>query len=55
MGKPAETRWEKYIDNMIAKHLEDTPGLTARTISDYKSSIRSLLRKMDKAWRPIPP
>jgi len=48
MGKPAETRWEKYIDNMIAKHLEDTPGLTARTISDYKSSIRSLLRKMDK-------
>ena len=47
MGKSSESKWEPYIENMIAKHLEDTPGLTKRTISDYKSTIRSLLRKME--------
>ena len=42
------SRWDRAIEAMIAKHLDDAPGLTPRTISDYRGSIRSLLRKMDE-------
>ena len=49
------SRWEGEIALMIERLLEDSPGLTPRTISDYTSTIRSLLRKMEAHGLPTDP